>query len=114
MASSVQLLLPSMSLERSGFFFQVSSCEATCPITSQLVIGYDARYLAKSVAMEELYTTLLPYGQVHCMTWSGANLVAVSLSEEILENVTEGHQRFGFPCSKSLKAYLLSPVARPG
>lgn len=112
MSSCVQLLLPSMSSERSGFSFHVSN-EATCSMTSQLVIGYDARYLAKSAAMEELYTTLLPYGQVHCMTWSGANLVAVSLSEEILENVTEGHQRFGLPCSKSLKAYFISPVARP-
>lgn len=45
--------------------------------------------------MEELYSTLLPYGQVHCMTWSGANLVAVSLSEEIPDNVTEGSERFG-------------------
>ena len=44
--------------------------------------------------MEELYSTLLPYGQVHCMTWSGTNLVAVSLSEELPDNVTEGNKRF--------------------
>jgi hypothetical protein len=43
--------------------------------------------------MEELYSTLLPYGQVHCMTWSGNNLVAVSLSEELPENITEGNER---------------------
>ena len=43
--------------------------------------------------MEELYSTLLPYGQVHSMTWSGNNLVAVSLSEELPENITEGNER---------------------
>lgn len=103
MASCLQLLMPCMSSEPQQSFFShvAASCAATCRMMSQRVIGYDARYLAKSVAMEELYTTLLPYGQVHCMTWSGANLVAVSLSEEILENVTEGHQRFGLLCNKA-------------
>ena len=43
--------------------------------------------------MEELYSTLLPHGRVHCMTWSGTNLVAVSLSEEIPDSVTEDNER---------------------
>jgi WD40 repeat protein len=43
--------------------------------------------------MEELYSTLLPHGRVHCMTWSGANLVAVSLSEELPDSVTENKER---------------------
>lgn len=63
---------------------------------SQCVIGYDAHYLELQAIMEKLYTTLLPYGQVHCMAWSGTNLVAISLSEEIPENVADGHQRFEF------------------
>ena len=44
--------------------------------------------------MEELYSTLLPHGRVHCMTWSGTNLVAVSLSEELPDSITENKERF--------------------
>ena len=43
--------------------------------------------------MEKLYSTLLPHGRVHCMTWSGTNLVAVSLSEELPDTITEHNER---------------------
>ena len=46
------------------------------------------------ISMEELYSTLLPHGRAHCMTWSGTNLVAVSLSEELPDSVTENKERF--------------------
>ena len=56
--------------------------------------------------MEELYSTLLPHGRVHCMTWSGANLVAVSLSEELPDSVTENKERFHqHPTSLTLQKY---------
>ena len=67
------------------------------PLLSSLVISdiaCGAHYLGNQKAvMEELYSTLLPYGQVHCMSWSGANLVAVSLSEELPDHITEGNKR---------------------
>lgn len=44
--------------------------------------------------MEELYSTLLPHGRVHCMTWSGTNLIAISVSEEIPDTITENNERF--------------------
>lgn len=43
--------------------------------------------------MELLYSTLLPYGRVHCLAWSGINLVALSVSEEVPDYVTEENGR---------------------
>ena len=48
--------------------------------------------------MEQLYSTLLPYGRVHCVAWSGTNLVAISLSEQLPEYVTEGNERSVCSC----------------
>ena len=48
--------------------------------------------------MEQLYSTLLPYGRVHCLAWSGTNLVAISLSEQLPEYVTEGNERSVCSC----------------
>ena len=61
--------------------------------------------------MEYLYRTVIPQGSVHCMAWSGLNLIALSVSVEI-EGYVENNERYvqlaGFQlhCTSKRGVYL--------
>jgi len=42
--------------------------------------------------MELLYRTVIPRGRVHCMAWSGMNLIALSVSVETEGKVAENYE----------------------
>lgn len=48
--------------------------------------------------MELLYRSTIPEGAVHCMAWSGVNLIALGVSVEREGSIGENFERYVLLC----------------